>query len=123
MSDVFISYSRKDRAFVDRLHQALEKRNLTVWVDLEGILPSAEWMVTIRGAIDEAEAVLFVISPDSIASEICGDELAHAVARNKRLIPVLRREPGAPVNEALARLNYVFARDTDDFEVSMDVVA
>jgi hypothetical protein len=29
-----------------------------------------------------------VLTPDSIASEICGKEIAHAAANNKRLVPI-----------------------------------
>src|SRR5206468_6117607 len=52
----------------------------------------------------------------SLASGPCGDELGHAVETEKTIVPVVRRSAdGAGVPEALARLNYVFARDGDDF--------
>ena len=44
MSDVFISYSRKDKNFARALHQALTKHGKDVWVDLEDIPPTAEWL-------------------------------------------------------------------------------
>lgn len=34
MFDIFISYSRKDRAFASRLHEALKARQREAWVDL-----------------------------------------------------------------------------------------
>ncbi|WP_394359020.1 toll/interleukin-1 receptor domain-containing protein [Leptolyngbya boryana] len=37
MRDVFISYSRKDKPFVEQLHQALEAQNQDAWVDWEDI--------------------------------------------------------------------------------------
>lgn len=120
MTQVFISYSRKDTDFVQRLHQALEVRDHETWVDWEGIPPSDKWMARIHGAIDAAEAFVFVISPDSIASEVCGQELAYAIEHHKRLIPILHREPQAQIPSALAEINYVFARDTDPFEAAMD---
>ncbi len=33
MTDVFISYSRKDKAFVQRLHQAIAAEGRDTWVD------------------------------------------------------------------------------------------
>ncbi len=42
MADVFISYSRKDKGFAARLHQALTGRQREAWVDLEDIPPTAE---------------------------------------------------------------------------------
>src|SRR5262249_57373146 len=85
----FISYSRTDQELVRRLHDALRRRGRDTWVDWQGILPTEEWMAKIRVAIDAAQAFVFVISPASIASAVCGQEIDHAVAQNKRLIPVI----------------------------------
>ena len=42
MADVFVSYSRHDKAFVERLDKALSERQREAWVDWEGILPTEE---------------------------------------------------------------------------------
>jgi WD40 repeat protein len=39
-----VSYSRQDKAFVQRLDQALRDRQREAWVDWEGILPTEEFM-------------------------------------------------------------------------------
>src|SRR5690606_24924210 len=83
--------------------------------------PVDRWLARIRSAIDEADAFLFVISPDSVASEVCAAELDHAIRQHKRLIPVLHREVAdGAVREELAELNYAFARDTDDLDEAGD---
>ena len=64
---IFISYSRKDAAFVRRLHQALAARQHETWVDWEGIAPSADWFREIEAAVDAADAFAFVLSPDALA--------------------------------------------------------
>lgn len=122
MSHVFISYSRRDTDFVRQLHGALERDDRDAWVDWEGIPPSDKWMARIHSAIDEAEAFLFVISPDSVESEICDKELKYAVGQNKRLIPILHREPGEKVPPELAEINYIFARSSDSFETAYKVL-
>jgi WD40 repeat protein len=122
MTQVFISYSREDTGFVQRLHQALEARGHETWVDWEGIPPSDKWMKRILAAIDASEAFVFVISPDSIASEVCAQELAYAIEHHKRLIPILHREPQIKIPPALAEINYVFARDTDPFDTAVDTL-
>ena len=117
----FISYSRTDQEFVRRLHDALRHRGRDTWVDWQGILPTEEWMAKIRAAIDAAQAFVFVISPASIASTVCRQEIDHAVAQNKRLIPVIALDieaAGAP--ESLSRLNWIFIRPSDDFERKVD---
>ena len=122
MTQIFISYSRKDIAFVRHLHEALETRQHETWVDWEGIPPSDKWMARIHAAIDAAEAFVFVISTDSIASQICGQELAYAVEHHKRLIPILHSDPGADVPSSLAEINYIFAREEDSFEQAVDTL-
>jgi hypothetical protein len=117
VADVFICHSRKDRDFVQRLHQALTYRGRRAWVDVEDIMPIADWLVEVRTGIEGANAFVFVISPDSIASEDCRRELAHAVEHNKRLVPIVRREVEASaVPEPLRPLQWIFFRDRDDFE-------
>lgn len=111
MSDLFISYAREDIAFVRSLHDELTRLKRDAWVDWEGIPPSAEWMEELHAAIDGADAFAFVLSPHSVASRVCGLELAHAVRSHKRLIPILHREvPEGTVPEALAKIHWLDAR-------------
>ena len=116
---IFISYSRLDTDFVRRLHAGIVAHGRETWVDWEGIPPTADWMREIHAAIDAAEAVAFVLSPDSIRSAVCLKELEHASAQNKRLIPLVCRavDPGE-TPPALARLNWVFFTG-DDFDKAL----
>jgi hypothetical protein len=108
MSDIFISYSRRDQAFVRSLHDRLAAEKREVWVDWEDIPPSAEWLAEIERAIESADTVVFVISPDSVQSKTCRHECDHAVKMGKRLVPVVTRDVEASaVPEALARLNWL----------------
>ena len=117
MADVFISYSRKDRDFVRDLHEALAERQRDTWVDWEDIPLTAEWLAEIFAGIEGADAFVFVISPDSAESEVCRQELAHAVEHNKRLITVVRRDVKAEaVPPPLGSYNRIFFREGDDFD-------
>jgi WD40 repeat protein len=123
MADVFISYSRKDKDFVRRLDEALKSRKREAWVDWEGIRPTEEFMQAIYRAIEAADTFIFVLTPDSVASAVCGREVAHAVAHNKRLVPIVRYEmDAAKVPEALAKLNWIFCPDGDDFEKGIETL-
>ncbi len=116
MPSVFISYSRSDKDFVARLHDALVAREYQVWVDWEDIPPSAEWFAEIRAGVDGADGFIYVISPDSAESKVCAQELEHALTQHKRVIPVVRRDPnGTHVPDAAAALNWIFLRERDDF--------
>src|SRR5262249_22900704 len=121
--EVFISYSRKDKDFVRRLDEALKSRGREAWVDWEDIRPTEEWMQAIYRAIEGADTFVFVLTPDSVASEVCGREIAHAATNNKRMVPIVARNVNADsVPEALAKLNWIFFRESDDFEKATDTL-
>jgi hypothetical protein len=121
VADVFLSYAREDLPFVRRLTAAFQSRGRKVWVDLEDIIPSARWMEEIRTGITEADAVVFVITPDSVTSKVCRTELDYATEQSKRLVPILARQtPHDDVPLALAELNWLSFLDSTDFEVGVD---
>jgi WD40 repeat protein len=115
---VFISYSRKDKPFVQKLNDALDQSGVQAWVDWEGIELASDWMKTITEAIQSNDAFLFIISPDSLNSKVCADELEMGLKLNKKLIPILYREPekGSTMHNRLASTNWVYMRDQDNFE-------
>ena len=121
---VFISYSRKDIEFVHKLNDSLDSNELEAWVDWEGIPPSSEWMDEITRAIEGADAFLFVISPDSLASKVCGEELELGLKYNKKLIPILHREPqkDTVMHEKLSSHNWVYLREQDNHEAGISKV-
>jgi TIR domain len=89
---LFVSYSRKDLAFAERLSEALGALGFNVWVDLKGIRPSEEWMTAIQTAIEGSDAVVFVVSPDSVdPTSFRAQEIEHAHHHNKRFVPVVWR--------------------------------
>src|SRR5213080_3169857 len=123
MPDIFISYARENRDFVHRLDESLKSRGREAWVDWEGIRPTEEFMQAIYGAIEAADTFVFVLTPDSVASVVCGHEIAHAAAHNKRMVPIVAREVNADnVPEPLAKLNWIFCRESDDFEKATDTL-
>jgi len=90
MADVFVSYSRHDSPFVTRLANAIESSGKKVWIDTAGIEDTEVFPVAIRAAIESSDAFLFVISPASISSRFCEQEVDYAQSFNKRFVPVLR---------------------------------
>ena len=115
---VFISYSRKDKLFVQKLNDALDNAGVQAWVDWEGIELASDWMQRITNAIQTHDAFIFVMSPDSLKSKVCADELELGIKLNKKLIPVLFREPqkDQSMHEKLAATNWVYMREGDNFD-------
>jgi len=121
MGDAFISYSRVDKAFVQKLHEALTQNQKQVWVDWEDIPQAADWRAEIQEGIEKADAIIFVMSPDFLTSMECMIELEVAEEFNKRLIPIVYRDPDVKmVPPSLASLNWLFFRETDDFNAALE---
>jgi len=114
VADVFVSYARENQAVVSQVVSALEARGKTCFVDWAGIEPSDHWRDSIREAIEEADAVVCVLSPDFLASEVCASEREHAERLNKRLVPVVAREvdPG-DVPPSLVEPNWILLADDE----------
>lgn len=118
MAEVFISYSRRDKEFVKRLHTALSEQGRDTWVDWEDIPLTADWWQEIQQGIEAADTFVFILSPDSAASKVCGQEVEHAVAHNKRLVPIVHREgfQEQQVHPAIRKHNWLFFREQDEFD-------
>ena len=121
---IFISYSRKDLAFADRLEAALKERGFQPLIDRTDIYAFADWWKSIEALIVDADTIVFVLSPDAIASEICAKEVAFAASLNKRFAPIVcRHVDEKAVPEALRRLNFIFFAEEARFEESADKLA
>lgn len=115
-ANVFISYSRRNKEFVQELYGALEGTGREVWVDWENIPVAVDWWQEIQLGIELADTFVFVLSPDSVASKVCGQEIEEALKHNKRLVPVVCHDVQPDqVHPELARLNWIFLRPQDNF--------
>lgn len=115
MSDVFISYSRKDISFARLLHKALVDNGLETWIDWQDIPPSTDWLAEVYEAIEQADTFIFIISKTSLESRVCGYEIQHAAENNKRLIPIVIEDVDPnQVPRSLAALNWIFFGEKDD---------
>jgi len=109
MAKAFVSYSRKDIEFAKHLTGELQKSEMDFWIDWEGIPPTVDWWKEIQKGIEEADVFLFLMSPDSAKSEVCGQEIETAIKNGKRLIPLVVREIAwSDTPPHLEHLNYIF---------------
>jgi CHASE2 domain-containing sensor protein len=119
MSHIFISYSRKDKAFAQKLHAALQEQNRKTWIDWQDILPTEKWWNAIESGIEAADTFVFIISPDSVNSKVCIREINHAVKQHKRLVPIVCRDvDDRTVYPELSAHNWLFMRESDNFDAA-----
>jgi hypothetical protein len=119
--DVFISYSRRNLDFAQRLYTELTTHTLDVWFDHNDIPLAVDFQYQIDEGIQKAHNFVFVISPSSLRSEYCAKEVDMAVKCGKRIIPILYEMPTHEdmpyMHKSIEKLNWVYMREnTDDFE-------
>jgi hypothetical protein len=83
MSHIFISYSRKDLAFAQKIVEALAANDLDTWIDWKSIPKGEDWEQEIYCGIEDADIFLFLISPNSVASEVCNKKINQSMFLTK----------------------------------------
>jgi len=97
MAQVFISYSRKDLVFVERLARDLEAAGLDVWYDLSGLEVGTRWGLEIQDAIRKSRYIIIVLSPNSVVSEWVEREFIYASNHKLKIIPLIYKPCDLPL--------------------------
>jgi len=117
MAKLFVSYSRKDSVVARKVILSFKDTGQDVWVDWEDIPPAVDWLEQIFRGIEGSDAFIFLISPDSVASEVCNVEVGRAAQNNKRIVPVVVRDVDPKItSDIIRKLNWIFIREPDNFE-------
>jgi len=118
---VFISYARSDAsAFAEELMAGLEAAGFDPFLDRHDIVPGEDWEARLGHLLQQADTVIYVITPASVGSERCAWEVERAAALAKRVLPVLAiAVDEAQTPEKLRRLNYIHFTDKDRFGASL----
>src|SRR5688572_26414850 len=120
MPHIFVSYSRKDVDYAGKIVEALAEKQLDTWIDWKSIPKGEYWEQEIYQGIEEADAFLFLMSPDSVQSQMCNKEIAHAVENSKRILPIVIRDtdktyfPDETARQEISKRNWIFCRDRQD---------
>ena len=89
---VFISHAPKDEFLAKRITNALMENDFDVWNADTEILPGDNWAEKLSAALEESDAMVALISPESMQSGWVRREIEFALGKesyNQRLIPVL----------------------------------
>jgi formylglycine-generating enzyme required for sulfatase activity len=112
MSHVFISYSRHDSEYVEKLVEKLRTEGFTVWFDKQTDY-GEEWWRSIVRAIRDCGALIVVMSPASGESRWVEREMIYADNQRKRIFPLLL-EGDLDSSETWALFAHTFYTDVRD---------
>ena len=88
MGHIFISYSHKDKEYVEKLEKKLIDEGFDVWID-HRIDYGDDWLRVIEKNLDESDAFIIVMSKNSHASDMVRNEITRARDNRKPIFPVL----------------------------------
>lgn len=106
---IFVSYSHKDKEAVESIIEDLQQLGFRIWYD-PGIEPGSEWPEYIAEHIDRCRVFLAFVSPNSVESSNCRQEIHRAINQNKdTLIAYLEETELSPgMDMRLSPLQAVF---------------
>ncbi|NER38429.1 MAG: TIR domain-containing protein [Oscillatoria sp. SIO1A7] len=112
MTQVFLSYADEERGTMQKIRNSLRRESITVWTNTTDIKTGETFVEAINRGIEEADNLVYLLSPDSINSTYCQQELELALSLNKRIIPLLvRKTDPTQVPENLRSLHYIDLTD------------
>jgi len=121
-NDVFISYAREDQDFAHRLTRMLNHEGISASADMD-LAPGEDWGQHLRQTLDDADAMVLLVSPDALTNPYVLSEVGAALASDKPIIPVLppnRRMP-RDVPQPIGQLQVLRIGKLSDSEIATRV--
>jgi TolB-like protein/Tfp pilus assembly protein PilF len=84
---VFVSYASQDAAVANSIVENLEGQGLKCWIAPRDVRPGAQYADAIVRAINDAKAVVLVLSANAAASSHVAREVERAASKRKPIIP------------------------------------
>ena len=116
---VFISYASVDSELARRVADVLRASGFQVW-DNSQILPGDNWGAKLAEALQDSEAMVVLLTPNSLRSPNIQFEVGYALGNKDykdRVIPVIAAPPDQLPNEdipwVLNRFQVIHLKDED----------
>jgi len=114
---IFTSYSRRNASqvkdLVNKLQERLVDNQVKLWIDVNELPVGQPWDENVEEALTKSDAMLLMISNDSVQSRHVRDEWYYFLDEDKLVIPVLLEED-CSMPARLRRLQYVPCFQPDD---------
>jgi formylglycine-generating enzyme required for sulfatase activity len=99
---IFVSYARVDKPYCLQILSTLEVHE--IWYD-QRLYAGQHWWKEILRRLDWCEGFIYLLSPDSVASEYCRKEFSIATNLGKNIFPVLIHDQ-TPIPPELRDVQY-----------------
>ncbi|MEM7796069.1 MAG: toll/interleukin-1 receptor domain-containing protein, partial [Cyanobacteria bacterium P01_C01_bin.118] len=112
MTQVFLAYAQANAEVMHQVDRSLRRQGVTVWSNQTDIPTGEAFKRVVNRGIEEADTMVYLLSPVSLQSQYCQYELKYAVALNKRVIPILVSPlASATLSPELQSLQYIDLTD------------
>lgn len=91
---VFLSYDSRDKQLASLLARSLASSGFDVWHHEGRVLPGDNWARKVAEALEHSDAMVVLVSPQSMRSRFVREEINYALGSSKyagRVVPVLVR--------------------------------
>jgi HEAT repeat protein len=103
MRHIFVSYCHEDADFAQILEGKIRESGFAIWRDLN-LIAGGDWRAEIDGGIQDALAMVVILSAASRGSEYVSYEWAFATGRGVPVIPVLLKLSPADLHPRLSMI-------------------
>ena len=117
-TQVFISYAEEEIAVMEQVRRSLRREGFTVWTNKTDIQTGVDFQEAIKRGVEEADNLVYLLSPSALQSTYCQEEIDYALSLNKRIIPLLVQPTDLEqVPPTLRNLQYI---DLTDNTIELD---
>ena len=112
---VFVSYAQADWSEVEQIVIGLKRKMCRIWYD-EGLTPGDSWNDDLARHIKECSCFIVFLSATSMSSPYVRSEINYAIAKGRKITPVLldRSEMPEGLEFALGTTQFATICDEDD---------
>lgn len=132
-SDIFLSYSRRDAEFTEKLYDALTQKGFNVWYDKNNLTDGGEFMKEIRQAIKTTRFFIPILS-HNVEAEKNDDhvyryewDIAAEISVGRTfIIPVSEKEFDfyhSKVNDKIQKRNAIIYESIDDIDIIAEKIS
>ena len=85
----YISHAQDGIGYANALARELHTSGVRVYFDIFDLRPGDNWVEKIRDMVQRADALIYLVTPDALHSDVMRSELEFAESHRSRIIPIV----------------------------------